>query len=423
MTDYESSRAFEETHEHGMHMFVLYERLNRDQLRPEQAGSYALERVKLLCAESECSFRVEIDVLPPRLSAREFNYFVDSRRVTRNLQEARAEDPNRFQDVVDGQDPIFMFLRYLADGLRQQGGEPRQIKKHNKKFMVYFKTDFDDLFRALGFTEKVVDGEEIWAFPAPWAPTSLTAPTVVGTLRAKWEDVSAELLPSTNKDIGTQLLQPAWNHLQRLLGAKYKPITNKRCSDSDMELLGCLDDFPQAVFIWAAKLLAAQCSSRLEEFIHAAVGCVDEPAQVELALFLSQADNATSAPSHFQEGTERLDGAIGQGIIDAFKYFDSTPTKGDDMDYFYARKVLHNEADSSEEGKAKSERNLEIVRKHIENQAQGNVSLEQTGMTLAKALSILGIEGNWSAEMIQDCVNRLFVSDPLRLACSAQYID
>lgn len=398
-----------------MHMFILDKRSNRDQLRAERVGNYALEEVKLFCINEKCRCKLSIQVLPRRLSTREINNFTDRNRVQRHLEEARAVEPDRFNSSAEnfGQQPIGTFIRFLQDGLSHTEGDPRRIKKHNKLFMVSFKDDFDDLLRSLGFAEQILDNdEEAWVFPA-LEVASYSTP--IGSQRSKWQDVLAELmLLMLEKDKGFDtgaVLQPAWGHLRDVLRINYEPIMPApNISDEDMELLGCLAEFKPIAISWAAILLAERCPSRRDDFLTAGKNCVvgrDDNAELDLITYLSRFD------SDAMEGD-------GQDVEAAFKYFNSTPAEGrtHGLDHFVAQALVNTESDPTTAGKERAQRYLGLVQKYLDSDptgADGSQNPLQGRMNLGQALKFLGIEADYTAEMIRGFVN-LLVRDHMESA-------
>ncbi|KAI0128007.1 hypothetical protein BJ170DRAFT_683828 [Xylariales sp. AK1849] len=400
------------THPEQMHMFALSSRSGKAELRATRVGDHVItERVILACTIEGCLCTMEIEVLPPRLSPREKDNFMDEARVTRHLQEARAQEPARFPEASDNwsQDAIGLFLRYLFDGLAKTSGKSLQIKKHNKKFTVCFSNDFDDLLRTLGFTDQVLDdNDEAWVFPSLEPTSSPSSPTPFASLRAKWEAVEAELMVC-NKLKGTQdkTLNNAWDGLKRITSSNYNPDPfSPQLSETDMDLLGCLANYKPTTIVWAATFLAENCPSRHQEFLDAAMRCDldrDEEAPFQLAMFRSKFDPLDE-----------------MAVADAYKYFDAQSNETN-VDYFLSKYYTYAQSDTSDEGRARAENYLERIGKHLGTDivslidpavlvAMGASATPSSGrMNLDQASRLLGdfIDPDSPAYLIQDCVNRL----------------
>ncbi|KAK8137881.1 hypothetical protein PG984_001261 [Apiospora sp. TS-2023a] len=288
---YRNERASEENfanlHKTGMHVFVLYQRKDRNDLRQENQHkhSFAVGELKFVCAVNGCYCSIDVVALNPVLSNLDIDSFHDTNRSKRNLAAARREDPDRFQDTPTnfGDNASDIFLKYVRDGLESSDGQ-RRIRKRNKKFMACFGSDFDPLFRSLGFketsemSEMTNEFEESWLFPDMDTTTTFTC---FDTLRAKWEDAAAELratLQHKNKSIEGQPLQPAWESLSERIRTRYEavriPIGYPKDDDKDIDLLGCWIDYTAEAFVGVAILLGEECPSRNVEFWTAAKSIV-----------------------------------------------------------------------------------------------------------------------------------------------------
>ncbi|ORY68341.1 uncharacterized protein BCR38DRAFT_481821 [Pseudomassariella vexata] len=344
-------------------------------------------------------------MLPPLIDMEVVKKFRDVKRVKQHLDRARREDSDRYKDAADnyGQGPIQMLLTYMNDGLNQQEHDPlRRIKKRNKKFMVSISNDFDDLLVSLGFESKMVENEDSWVFPSLGKPL---ARTPIGTLRAKWEDVVAELMILSGHCGSTDLPQ-SWETLLDLFPGGYEaPQVRAVIDEADLELLGCLPDYRPKVFVWAAIVLATlpKNQSCRQLFVDAAKRCHlerDVDAQIELVQFESGCEMDAEA-------------------VDAFGAFDAFPGDGKDADYFLTKYYAIGQVQRTDEARARLYQHLEIIGgnlgedivSRIDNRVLDDMgATAQTtngGMTIEQAASTLNIELNWSLELIRDVVNHL----------------
>lgn len=258
---------WDQAHKSGMHMFILFDRKNRNELRATQPKhAFIHNQVRLACAADGCMCSVDIAALSPVLSNSDIDSFMDVGRPRRHLANAKIQDPGRFSETPDtyGDDTIRIFSQYLRDGLSAPpDANPRKIKKRNKKFTVCFGDDFEPLLRSLGFVEHSELGEDgeletAWHMPV-LEPES--ARTRIGTLRAKWENTEAEL--KTLNGVGFP--ERGWDHLRVLLGVSYTAVnvqSMQEASPEPFDLLGCLMDYKASVYTWAATLLAEKCPRR-----------------------------------------------------------------------------------------------------------------------------------------------------------------
>ncbi|KAK8027880.1 Ubiquitinyl hydrolase 1 [Apiospora marii] len=250
-------------------------------LNEKREAHVRVGEIKFVCVVDGCYCSVDVVALNPVLSNLDIDNFQDQNRARRNLAAARREDPERFHDTANGfgDNAIDIFLKYVRDGLQTSEGQ-RRIRKRNKKFMACFGSDFDPLFRSLGFKEtsekNEVTGEfeESWLFPGMDRTTTLTC---FDTLRAKWEDSAAELralLQRRNIPLEGPPLQQAWKSLAARIRTDYEhvqiPIGHRKEDDKDFDLLGCWTDYTATLFVGVAILLGDKCPSRADEFWTAA---------------------------------------------------------------------------------------------------------------------------------------------------------
>ncbi|KAK8050291.1 hypothetical protein PG994_012021 [Apiospora phragmitis] len=281
--DRASEERFASIHRNGIHVFVLYQRKDRNDFRLENQHkhSFPVGETKFVCAVDGCYCSLDVVALNHVLSNTDLDNLQDLNRARRNLAAARREDPDRFQDAPNqfGDNALEVFLKYVRDGLESAVGQ-RRIRKRNKKFMVCFGSDFDPLFRSLRFIEtsdlnaETGESEESWLFPEMEQATPITG---FDTLRAKWEDASAELRASLqNRRVPFEgpPLQQAWNQLAARIRVHYEavmiPIGQPKDDDKPYDLLGCWTDYRAELFAGVAVLLAQKCPSRATEFYTAA---------------------------------------------------------------------------------------------------------------------------------------------------------
>lgn len=93
---------------------------------------------------------------PPRLKDEYIHLMTDGIQLRRRLESAKQIDPDRQDHViarpVDGLD---FLSSYLKDSLNPTKGKGR-IPLLNRKFLVTFGRNCDDMLRDLGFTSVIV---------------------------------------------------------------------------------------------------------------------------------------------------------------------------------------------------------------------------------------------------------------------------
>jgi hypothetical protein len=116
------------------------------------------------CTGPECSYRMKIEVKPPRFNALKWNDLcVSPSRLQARLIAAQSTDPGNSRDYKQARpiDTYYYLYRYICDVIsppvRKDRGPPDRIPCGNKKFSTTFGSDFDELFQDLGF-RKVLYG-------------------------------------------------------------------------------------------------------------------------------------------------------------------------------------------------------------------------------------------------------------------------
>ncbi|KAI1865648.1 hypothetical protein JX265_007971 [Neoarthrinium moseri] len=343
--------SFDVNHTTGMHIYAFGGRDGTHTLRATRVGDdHVMDRCHLVCTVDNCYSKVEFERLGYRVSRGEIDMLNDAHRTARHFKEALAQDADRFRDLENIDWNCFdMLLTYIADGLNTKDNEsPKKIKTQNRKFMVGFSHDFDDLFRTLGLSHTVDNSEEMWVFPK-LEPAQ--APTRLGTQRSKWEEFESELLLFSTKD-NPRRGRPAWDMLTRLLHSNYASVSGKpSIHESDMALLGCLANYQPYIFVEAAKFLAEKCPMRRDEFLKAAERSIgsNEDAQTRLLLYRSSFDAVDTIPSASPE------------ILDAFAFFDTTPTGQTSVDHFVSKSMVFLDANKAVNDKLQLIQNLRTV--------------------------------------------------------------
>lgn len=242
------------------------------------------------CSGDLCNLCVDIKIALPRLTPQMCSLLLDSAKVLARGRREIEDDPERYA----GQAPVrplqaLNFLRtYIKDAKLSSETAPetiRQIAKRNKKYMLAFGNDCDELFKALRFTTHEETSDEVSLFVLYsksqikvafrihmltlrkgeksyfWRP-----PIISGKNKKFFEDVLLELefkiaaRPTTEQQAGNTQVNlrpvPALKDIQRSLACFDYP-TKSRIIDLDTEehpyyaSLGAVENFTDELLGWA----------------------------------------------------------------------------------------------------------------------------------------------------------------------------
>jgi len=400
------SRALDDV-EHPSHM-LLPIRENPLAGSSDQTSEYynVVANANFVCAAENCFYTVSISVMPPKFTDDQIFMLKDDTRIARNLNQARAEDPQRYLDTPDkwaAGSTIPTLVQYLQDRLKRPVGDVLRIKKRNKKFRVAFGSDFDDLLRSLGFEQKTDDDdEECWYITEPEPDTN---PTEVHTRRAHLQDTLEEL-----KLYSPAATNPAWAELLAAFSGSLPRSeadlnSGGDITEDDLALLGCLREFSPHWFSWAAILLASLCPLRREEYLDAGLRCIqqrNEEASLNIVVYKSKFDQKPLVDPQVQA---------------AFDYFGEDGKDPDRIVAKYRAVVNGNSVDAL---KAQAYQHLEVISNHLNVDLLGDVARGDSlafpttpisslpsgngsrRMSVGSASRLLKVDANFTAEMIRD---------------------
>lgn len=218
---------------------------------------------------TNCPTSVHVALHPPRLSDGEISLLTDQQHLDERFRYARDYDetrpglaPQRAFNVLEA------LAKYIKDAV---SGDPskinRPIPKFNKRFMLSFGDDCDELLTRLGFTFACTDdndNQEVWYLPHPPDADPLDSTSE----KAYLLDVREELLSLIRRYPEIEMQNLRWvssselavsadESLDRVLGAStYDKAFSKRSQfeTSDDPLyagLGALPDFSDALVLYA----------------------------------------------------------------------------------------------------------------------------------------------------------------------------
>ncbi|KAI1125239.1 cysteine proteinase [Nemania abortiva] len=396
------SRPLEST-KHPSHMLIP---LTAD----PQDHAHGVGDAGFICAVEDCFYMVNISVVPPKLTTEQIGMLRDDKRILRNLQLARTEDPSRYADIPDtwsAGSAIPTLVRYIEDRLAKPSGEVLKIKKRNKRFRVTFGKDFDDLLPSLGFKEEIdEDGEECWYITEP-EPSSAKLPTPVNTQRAHLQDTLEELKTLSSNSSTT----PAWKNLMAAFPG-YTPrneadLVSIEISTEDIALLGCLRESPPPWFSWAAIVLAGLCPQRRDIFLDAGLRCIQqrsEEASLNIIMYKSKFDQMPAVDPKLQE---------------AFDFFGvSAENAAKDPHHLLEKYRTLLDSDRGETAKSEGTEHFQTITNYIGTATPGDHSaihphptgLKKRRMSIGSASRLLNVDASFTAEMIRDFANNLIES-------------
>jgi ubiquitin carboxyl-terminal hydrolase 25/28 len=112
------------------------------------------EAHRFVCSGTECPLVVDIKISPPRLNHHMLSYIFDTAKLEARGRREIKNDPERYQ----GMSPIkpLQALGYLRQYLSDAKGaksktELKKIARRNKKYMLTFADECDELFKYLDF--------------------------------------------------------------------------------------------------------------------------------------------------------------------------------------------------------------------------------------------------------------------------------
>ncbi|KAI0404110.1 hypothetical protein F4802DRAFT_568969 [Xylaria palmicola] len=366
-------------------------------------GECATGGAEFICAKEHCFYTVRILVMPPALDAKSLDMLQDEGRVFTNIQSALADDPQRFSDAPHQwiTATIPTLAKYIEDRLAKPSHEVLRIKKRNKRFLVTFGKDFDDLLPSLGFAEGTdEEGEECWYITPPEPPSTQAPFTAAGSRRAHLENVLEEL----RTFIPSAPTMPAWDKLMdALLGYLPRGTTAslEGVVEDCAELLGCLKESPAHWFSWAALLLSRVCPSRRNMFLDAGLRCIqqrDEDASLQIIMYRSQFDPVP---------------AVDPRVKSAYEFLGASLTE-DDASSIINKYIALTETNASASFKRDAFQHLEIISTYLGADLLGDVARENSlradphrtdskrRMSIGSATRLLKVEANFNAELIRD---------------------
>lgn len=105
------------------------------------------------CSNPACPVVVDIRISPPRLNRDQLKLLWDTTQVNKRGQKAMKEQPERYQDSrpLSPIEVLSVLRTYLSDALNKNPAEKKRIAVRNKKFLLAFSDECDEIFQYLEF--------------------------------------------------------------------------------------------------------------------------------------------------------------------------------------------------------------------------------------------------------------------------------
>jgi ubiquitin carboxyl-terminal hydrolase 25/28 len=105
------------------------------------------------CSSPACPAVVDIRISPPRLNKERLTSLWDTSLLIRRGQKAIKEQPERYQGTrpLAPVEVLNVLRTYLVDALNKHPAEKKRIAVRNKRFLLAFSDECDDIFEYLEF--------------------------------------------------------------------------------------------------------------------------------------------------------------------------------------------------------------------------------------------------------------------------------
>jgi ubiquitin carboxyl-terminal hydrolase 25 len=138
------------------HLRVMESRTSREYREMQGLNKYdqLTEAHRFVCSAADCPLVVDIKISPPRLSQTMLSYILDISKLDVRGRREIKNDPDRYQGMSPSK-PL-QALGYLRQYLMDAKGaksrtELKKIARRNKKYMLTFADECNELFQYLDF--------------------------------------------------------------------------------------------------------------------------------------------------------------------------------------------------------------------------------------------------------------------------------
>ena len=137
-----------------MHHFLHDPTSSKDGHRQDRLGDY-VDKQYFRCSAPQCPAVLVITMRPPRLQSEWIGLLTDTSKLKARAEKAMRIDPERFQGhaIPSPSQTLINLQTYISNAMKSS--EVRKIQYNNKKWVLNFGEDCDELLTFLGFTHHV----------------------------------------------------------------------------------------------------------------------------------------------------------------------------------------------------------------------------------------------------------------------------
>jgi ubiquitin carboxyl-terminal hydrolase 25/28 len=381
-----------------------------------------IEAHRFVCSGEDCPLVVDIKISPPRLSHGMLSLILDTAKMDMRGRREIKNDPDRYQ----GLPPVrpLQALGYLRQYLQDAKGaktrtELKKIARRNKKYMLAFADECDELFEYLDFVAVQEDTPEpdvsrvlrefvllVWLAPVAEVLSLISTfkeppncfwqlPIITDVNRNFIEDVLYEidvLIVTRPSDEGPRAIvhhMPALKDIERSLGCFDYPTRSRTVDLSRDEhpcyiSLGAVDNFTDGLLNWAYDRQCACDPSNKPYYLDCladlATGRESSDLQMKVVM-------ATSA------------GELGQKAIEgSYRYFNLDPDSVEGDDHIMG--LYKSRIESAPRQKDEARECLRIIAKHRNSEKIDALANDKT-MSFEEALEFLSVSADTASDSIE----------------------
>lgn len=299
------------------------------------------------CSSNDCAANVCIAYSQAVISPHDLDILTDKVLLKRRYDAAIADDPTRIGlKLVAPWEVLWRLRRYLRDSLGPDGGG-KKIPVKNKRFMEAFGDECDELLNRLGFTLQL--DASIWSLPAPPHHQSVRELNPERVLLENWDvelQAVIEKHCAQSGDINPDpehVWQSAWNDAERVLSAqgyeRSSAFASRSSGTSSGAAWGAAQGGTQDHPYYASLGALRDFSDKLIIFAHDRQSICDPiNAPYYFDCLRDLAKGRDSEVLTTEAVTLESQGVIGRkDILEAFKYFDVSPTSSNNDEIILGR--------------------------------------------------------------------------------------
>ncbi|OWO97968.1 hypothetical protein B2J93_3766 [Marssonina coronariae] len=356
-----------------------------------------IEAHEFACSGQKCAAFLEIRISGPRLPKNLLEMINDRRKLGIRGRRVLERDPVRYegQDVSTPLHAFWYLRSYLSDA--KSATDPTQLKKiakRNKKYVVTFDDECDEIFEHLGF----VAVKEPALIPEEGMCGYWKLPVITDDNRAFIDDVLLELdmligqvPPAEQQAVNVRAVAraiPAMKDIQRSLGYFEYPTRSRTIDLSKEEhpyfqSLGAVDDFTDELLSWAYDR-QCKCDPANKPYYF---DCLEDIAKGRASSDLQM--KVTMAVSIGEYGLKTLEEAYG-----LFGLSPDTNEGDDHVMGLYKSRIA-----SAPKQKSEAMAALLVIAKH-RNSEQIEALAKDTTITYEEALELLCVVDDTPAEFV-----------------------